>query len=317
MTPQIETTEGRHSRRLQAWGLALGLLMTASCSKALLMAPTGSTLTLLVSRPTAGLSASVNVTALVYESSGTPVHDGTVVAFFSTLGTISPAQATTTNGQATVQLLTGTQSGVAEITATSGSATLASTVKVTLGPGAAARVELAASPTSLPSVGGTTRLTATVSDAGGNRLSGIPVTFSTTAGNLDQSGASTDSNGQAQAQLVTLVKATVTASAAGGTGGSAVVSIALRTPPNAALTVVTKSFDATLFYTASPGADGAAVNSVNINFGDGTSQGSLPAGVNQSMAHRYRTEGTFTAVLTVTDVAGETTTLLTVVTVVK
>ena len=220
MTPQIETADGRHSRRLQAWGLALGLLMTASCSKALLMAPTGSTLTLLVSRPTAGLSASVNVTALVYESSGTPVHDGTVVAFFSTLGTISPAQATTTNGQATVQLVTGTLSGVAEITATSGGATLASTVAVTVGAAAVGRVELTASPISLPPNGGRVSLTATVSDSSGNRLSGIPVTFNSDKGTLDQTGASTDSNGQVQAHLTTVVNAIVTASVAGGTGGS-------------------------------------------------------------------------------------------------
>ena len=220
MTRQIRTISTRHSRWLQACGLALGLLLTASCSKASLMAPTGSTLTLLVGRTSIGLNSSVNVTALVYESSGTPVHDGTVVAFFSTLGTISPAQATTTNGQATVQLVTGTLSGVAEITATSGGATLASTVAVTVGAAAVGRVELTASPISLRSGGGTTVLTATVTDASGNRLSGIPVTFNTDKGTLDQTGASTDSNGQVQAKLTTVVNAIVTASVAGGTGGS-------------------------------------------------------------------------------------------------
>ena len=320
MTRQIHATARRHSRWMQAWGLALGLLMTASCSKALLMAPSSSTLTLMVSRLTVGLNASVNVTALVYESSGTPVQNGTVVAFFSTLGSISPAQATTTNGQATVELLTGTQSGVAELTAVSGGAKLASTVKVTVGAAAVGRVELAASPTSLPSVGGTALLTAIVSDTSGNRLSGIPVTFSTDKGTLDQTGASTDSNGQVQCRLATLVRATVTASVAGGTSGSvtsAPVTISLRIPPNAALTNTASGFDAILFYTAFEGADGAKVDSVSINFGDGKSQGPLSAGSNQSIAHRYGSEGRFDAVLTVTDVAGETASARTTIRVVK
>jgi hypothetical protein len=258
----------------------LGLLLTASCSKASLMAPSSSTLTLLVSRTTVGLSASVTVTALVNESSGTPVHDGTVVAFFSTLGTISPAQATTTNGQATVQLLTGTQSGVAEITATSGGAKLASTVKVGVGAAAVARVDLMASPTSLPSIGGTTLLTATVSDGDGNRLSGIPVTFYTDNGNLDQSGVSTNSNGQVQGQLTTTVRASVTASVAGGTSGS------VRSDP--------------------------VIITVSVTFGDGTSQGSLSPG-NQSVVHVYPRIDNFPALLTVTDAAGETMTASTTV----
>ncbi|MCX6544480.1 MAG: Ig-like domain-containing protein [Acidobacteria bacterium] len=311
MTRQIRATSTRNSRRLRACGVVLGLVLTASCSKASLMAPSSSTLTLLVSRTTVGLSTSVNVTALVYESSGTPVHDGTVVDFFATLGTLSPAQTTTKNGQATVQLLTGTESGISEITAKSGGATLASTVKVTVGAAAAGVVELAASPISLPSTGGTSVLTATVSDASGNRLSGIPVTFSHNAGSLDQSSASTDSNGQAQSRLTTLVNSTVTALVAGGTSGSLTsfpVIITLRTPPIATFGTVTASgFTATLQYSAFPGADGTAITSVTIAFGDGASQGSLGAGSAQSIVHVYGSVGTYVARLTVVDAAGETT----------
>lgn len=321
MTRQILATSTRHSRWLKSGGLALGLLLAMSCSKAALMAPTSSTLTLVVGRPTVGLGASVNVTALVYEASGTPVHDGTVVAFFATLGTLSPAQATTTNGQATVQLVTGTQSGVSEITATSGGAKLASAVTVTVGAAAASRVDLAASPIALPSTGGTSVLTATVTDTGGNRLGGIPVTFSADGGTLDQSGGNTDANGQVQSRLSTLVKAVVTATVAGGTNGAVTslpLTVTLRTTPNAAIgTVTASSLDVILFYTAFEGSDGAAINSVSINFGDGTSQGSLPAGSNQSIGHRYPASGTYRLTLTVTDVAGETAVALAVVTVVK
>jgi hypothetical protein len=216
-------------------------------------------------------------------------------------------------------LVTGTLSGIAEITATSGGAKLASAVTVTVGAAAVGRVDLAASPVVLPSVGGTTVLTATVSDAGGNRLSGIPVAFSTDAGTLDQNGGSTDGNGQVQSRLATLVRSIVTASVAGGTGGSVTslaVIVKLRTPPNAALGTITVSGrDITLFYTAFEGSDGAAISSVRINFGDGTSEASLPAGSNQSVAHRYGAGGTFRLTLTVTDVAGETAVALATVTV--
>jgi hypothetical protein len=291
MTRQTPTTSRRHSRRLQGCGLALGLVLLAgACSKSQLIAPTGSTLTLMVSRTTAGLGTTVDVTALVMEASGTPVHDGTVVAFFATLGAFSASQATTTNGQATVQLLTGSQSGVADITATSGAAKLAATVKITLGAAAVGRVELAATPTSLPSVGGTAQLTATVSDSAG--------------------GGTTDASGQVQSRLTTFVRTVATASVAGGTSGSVTspaVIITVRTPPNAAIgTVIASGLEVTILYTAFGGSDGAAIKSVSINFGDGTSLSSLAPGSNQSVVHVYRTAGTFVPVLTVTDVAGET-----------
>jgi hypothetical protein len=238
------------------------------------------------------------------------VHDGTVVAFFATLGAFSASQATTTNGQATVQLLTGSQSGVADITATSGSAKLAATVKITLGAAAVGRVELAATPTSLPSVGGTAQLTATVSDSAGNRLSGIPVAITADAGTLDQNGGTTDASGQVQSRLTTFVRTVATASVAGGTSGSVTspaVIITVRTPPNAAIgTVIASGLEVTILYTAFGGSDGAAIKSVSINFGDGTSLSSLAPGSNQSVVHVYRTAGTFVPVLTVTDVAGET-----------
>ncbi|MEI6668753.1 MAG: Ig-like domain-containing protein [Acidobacteriota bacterium] len=300
--------------RLGAWapvcGLALAVAMTTSCSKAALVAPTASTLTLNVSRTTAGLSASVSVVALVYESSGQPVHDGTVVSFFTTLGTFSAAQATTSGGQAIVQLLTGSQSGTAEISAVSGAAKLASTVKVTIGAAAAGRVELTASPTVLPSGGGSAILIATVTDANGNRLSGIPITFYTDYGTLEQNGTVTDGNGQVQNRVSVIVKSTVTASVSGGTGGvltSNAVVLSLRTPPNAAITSTTATgLEATLTYTAYAGSDGVAVRSVTLYFGDGSTSQLLPSGTNQTAVHRYAADGTYIPVLTVTDMAGET-----------
>jgi hypothetical protein len=163
----------------------------------------------------------------------------------------------------------------------------------------------------LPAVGGTTVLTATVSDVNGNRLSGIPVTFSSDAGNIDQSGATTDSNGQAQGLLTTHARTNVTASVVGGTSGSVKsdpVVITVRSGPNAALTATVVAFQANFLYSAFPGVDGTAIVSVSLTFGDGTFQGSLSPGSDQSWVHVYTTLGTFIARVTVTDAAGETST---------
>ena len=77
----------------------------------------------------------MDITAIVIEGSqgttgnnnntsrpGTPVHNGTVVNFTTTLGSIEPAEATTTSGRATVRLVADGRSGTAVVTAYSGAA---------------------------------------------------------------------------------------------------------------------------------------------------------------------------------------------------
>ena len=57
---------------------------------------------------------------MVIESAGTPVQNGTVVTFTSSLGTVEPREARTSNGQVTVRYLSGSQSGTAKVGAFSG-----------------------------------------------------------------------------------------------------------------------------------------------------------------------------------------------------
>ena len=79
--------------------LALAILV-AGCDKVPLLAPTSSTIS--VSAPTRvlPLGGSVEVTAMVLEQSGTPVQNGTTVLFTTSLGSVSPVEAQTRNGQA-------------------------------------------------------------------------------------------------------------------------------------------------------------------------------------------------------------------------
>src|SRR4051812_24858175 len=167
----------------------------ASCDKVPLLAPTGSAITLTAPTTMLPLGGTTEITAFVSESSGTPVQNGTTVRFTSTLGTVTPADTQTRNGFATATFTAGNQSGIAQITATSGAigsggatpttvvttsptttpttspstttippttrATLAATasgsnvLQITIGSANAATVILSASPSRVPSTGGT------------------------------------------------------------------------------------------------------------------------------------------------------------------
>jgi hypothetical protein len=103
-----------------------------------LTAPSGSALTLLPGTYDLPVNGETTITALVIEGGqdggvgiGTPVHNGTVVTFSTTLGRLEPAEAKTTAGRATVRLLGDGRSGTAIVTAFSGPAI--SSIDITVG----------------------------------------------------------------------------------------------------------------------------------------------------------------------------------------
>ena len=299
-------------------GLWIGLaaFLVASCDKMPLLAPTGTTITLSAGSTTSGLNASIEITATVIESAGTAVQNGTVVSFTTTLGTIDPPEAPTNNGKATVRLLSGSQSGTAEVRAFSGGATSGDTaMKIAIGAAAAGKVDLLANPSALPASGGIVQLTAMVNDSSGNRLAGVSVSFTTDAGLLSQASATSDGNGEARTSLTTTAKAKVTASIVGGSGSggalTATVDIPVRVGPIVAISApvaglvpgVAASFGVTVT------AGGAAVRTATIDFGDGGSQSVATAGTS-TVAHVYSRSGTFVVIAAATDTAGETTTAM-------
>src|SRR4029453_16736109 len=104
-------------------------LFSASCDKVPLLAPTGSVITLFATATTVPSNGSMEIVATVIEQgqstaapttpttpgqtpttpttptssssqgAGTPVHNGTVVTFTTTIGRVEPAEARTNNGQ--------------------------------------------------------------------------------------------------------------------------------------------------------------------------------------------------------------------------
>lgn len=99
------------------------LVFAAGCDSSPLVAPVASTISVFTSATTVQPGGSVEVAAHVIEEAGTPVHDGTVVRFSVTLGTVEPAEARTRDGIATTTFTAGSAAGTAKITATSGAAT--------------------------------------------------------------------------------------------------------------------------------------------------------------------------------------------------
>jgi adhesin/invasin len=330
--------------------LGLGLVfVTAGCDKMALTAPSDTTITLVAETTAVPANGVVEITASVIEPAGTPVQNGTLVTFTccgtqttsptptptpppgngaggtggaitpaaeainSNIGTLEPREAQTHNGKATVRFIAGSFSGTARIGAFSGPAR-ATELQLTVGGANVSSVLVNVSPPSVPATGGTVEIVATVIDAAGNRLAGIPVTFTTTSGTLTQATVSTDGNGEVRTQLSTTRAATVSVAAANRTPVTvnvplnAVATVALTHAPESPLAGQTVIFTVTPAAGGAPGAGtagGAAIQNVVIDFGDGTRQelGAITGAV--TVAHIYPQAGTFNVTATITDVNGE------------
>ncbi len=305
----------------RAWLGALFALILAGggCTRMPLTAPTESSIQLSAA-PTVPLNGFVDVVATVIEGSGTPVQNGTLVSFTATLGHVEPAEARTENGKVTVKFIAGTQSGMATVTALSGAAKgtstgsgsettapLGATVSIKVGGAAAETVTLRANPATVPRTGGTVTLTALVLDENGGALSGVPVAFSASAGQLQSSSVNTNTNGEASTTLTTPGPATVTATAGAVTSESLSITVAalptVNLTPPAQSPIEGQPVNIGITIEIPDGAN--PVRSVRIEFGDGDFEDLGALAGNTSVSHIYQHDGTFTVKVTVTDTAGQ------------
>ncbi len=298
------------SRATLAWPL-VAILALAGCDKVPLLAPTNTTIRLTSGLGVLPIAGTTDITAIVIESAGTPVQNGTVVTFTSSLGTVEPREARTANGQVTVRYVAGSQSGTAKIGAFSGGSK-SDDIEILVGAAAAGALSLRADPTAfVPATGGTTDIVATVLDTGGNALRGAPVRFTTTFGQLSQSTALTNDAGEARTQLTTNVTSEVTARIGGGTTATeGKVTITARDLPTIAIEVSsplgatgTAEIGVPIVFKLTPAAN-AGVKAARIDFGDGTS--SVLGAVNgvTTVTHTYSRSGAFTVTVTATDGLG-------------
>ena len=195
----------RASRRNAPGVAAIILAGTAfaSCGQAILSAPDGATLQIFVNPSfIAANGDTAVVSVLATEKAGTPVPDGTVIQFFTTLGKIDE-QGKTNDGVARVNLVSDARSGTAVVTAASGPVSVKADNVVIGAPRVNKVLTAALDPTIDLRLGKTTaRIKATALDDKGNPIPGINFRFSVsnnvaTDRILDGSDATTDNNGDA------------------------------------------------------------------------------------------------------------------------
>jgi hypothetical protein len=308
---------------------------TSGCDKVPLLAPSGTVITLFPVASTVALNSEVEIVATVIEQgqataptapptngngtttpptngtttpttttgAGTPVHNGTVVSFTTTLGRIEPAEARTTNGQVRVKFISGTQSGSATITAFSGGAS-GRLENLRVGTAAVERVIVTANPQTLGASGGTAEISARVEDISGLPVVGVPVTFATSSGQISPNPAISDATREAN----------VTATVAGKTSEQLVVGLNPRTGIGITPPTTTPAAGQPAIFTVNVSAD-ANIRNVSINWGDGTSTTLGALSASTPVSHTYLEAGTFSVTATATDASGFTETVATVVTI--
>ena len=324
------------SNRAVALAMAAGMVvmtLASACDKMPLLAPSGTVITILPAATTIPLNGEIEIVATVIENgttaappstgtpgtgtgtqtpttnttgtsttgAGTPVQNGTLVSFTTTIGRIEPREARTQNGEVRVRFLPGGQSGIAVITAYSGGAS-GKSPDLMVGTAAVDHILVTASPQTLGPAGGAAEVQARVEDARGAGLVGVPVAFSADNGQLSASIATTDQDGIARTRLTTTQKTIVTA-AVGAKTATATVGLLARTgvkitgPANAIAALTPASFTVGVSATAN-------VRDVTVNFGDGRSQSLGPISGDTTVPHIYAQEGNFIVTATATDASG-------------
>lgn len=323
----------RHAARAVLFFMAgVGFISAFSaCDKMPLLAPGGTVITIFPASTTVPLNGEIEIVATVIENgttattpttpgnggqqqpgggnttttsstgAGTPVQNGTLISFTTTIGRIEPREARTQNGEVRVKFFAGGQSGSATITAYSGGAS-GKLEGLKVGTAAVERVTVTAAPQTLGPAGGTSEIRAFVEDATGQGLAGVSVNFIADAGQLSASAATTDSSGIARTTLTTTRETKVTANVAGKTAEATV-----RLNPRTGVTITgpTTSVPALTPVTFTVGVGSTAnVRDVIVNFGDGTSRSLGAISGNTTIPHTYAIEGTYIVTATATEASG-------------
>lgn len=290
--------------------------LVVACDRVALTAPTGSTVTLTIDRNVLPLNGQTTLRAVVIESAGTPVHNGTVVNFSATLGNIAPMQVETQNGIATTTFNAGSISGTSNIRAYSGGAVSSNSsaggLEVKIGAAAAGSVAVSATPPSVSQSGGTVTIAALVMDGNNNPLPGASVLFSATNGTLSAATAISDDNGVAKVTLTTQSTSTVTATVG---GSSARVDVIVSTAPTITIGDVSPTspvagqpvaFTVTVTSGGSGNNTPRQVQLLDVAFGDGARETRSNVTGSVGFTHSYQRPGGYTITATATDVSNNT-----------
>ncbi len=298
---------------MQSFLLAFAVIaavVAASCDKVPLTSPTGSTISLSIDKSILPVNGQAKVIAVVTESAGTAVQNGTTVSFQSTMGRVEPAEAQTVNGRAEVTYVAPSVSGTVTINAFSGSASTSGSgnssaggIQVRVGSAAVGAISVNVAPATVPQSGGIVTVSALVLDTANNPLPSVGVLFTTDQGTLGNTNVFTDANGNATTTLntnrITKVAATV-----GAQKGEFTVNVV--TAPTVTITVTPASPTAgspvAFLITPSTAATANPIQSVLIEFGDGQTQTINGITGPVGLTHTYNRDGGYTVTATAIDI---------------
>lgn len=280
-------------------------IFCAACKEGGNVAPGGSRLLITADPQSISLNGTSQLTVIGTDEDGIPLPDGTQVTFsVAQAGSISPSTVQLSNGSATTTYHASLVAGDITITAISGGVEATVTVKVA--DNIERKVFVFATPAKLPDGGGTSFISAAVTDTSGQPIPNINVQFTTTIGKLQSNGAliPTNNNGVATDTLNTNASATVTATTDDGFSGATTIEVGggrivchmtvNNNNPKVGQTVL-------FFDTSDIPSDETDTVRFHWDFNDGSSADG------QSVQHSYRSSGTFNVVHSVIDDQGNTT----------
>lgn len=168
------------------------------------------------------------------------------------------------------------------------------------------KILVALASTQLPAQGGQVTLTATITNGAGKPMTGVGVTFTTTAGTLSSTSAvPTDANGQSSVTLTTTTSATVKASAMGVDSAASTVSVksaaTLTMAVDSSITPVNGEYpngvEIPFKFTAQRSGTNVAGTLV-VAWGDGTANGQANITGTATMNHTFAKGGSYSITAT-------------------
>lgn len=292
-------------RKAFALSAILLTVFCGACKEGGNVAPGGSRLLITADPQSISLNGTSELTVIGTDENGIPLPDGTQVTFSaSEAGRVSPSTVQLSNGSATTTYFASLAAGDVTITAISGGVEASVTIKVA--DNIERKVFVFATPAKLPDGGGTSFISAAVTDTSGQPIPDINVQFTTTTGKLQSNGAliATNANGVATDTLNTSASATVTATTDDGFSGATTVEVGggrivchmtvNNNNPKVGQTIL-------FFDTSDIPSDETDTVRFHWDFNDGSSADG------QSVQHSYRNSGTFNVVHSVIDQQGNTT----------
>ena len=236
------------------------------------------------------------------DENGAVLPDGTQISFrVEQAGRVTPSTVPLMNGSATSKYFATNFSGEITVSATSGSAE--ASTSITVADDIERKVFVSAIPATFPSGGGTSIISAVITDASGTPIVDIGVQFTTTAGTMQSGGdfIDTNANGVASDTLNTTQTATVTATTDDGFSGETTVQVGIgRIVCHMSVNNSNPTVGQTILLFDISDDPGNQILRYHWDFGDASSADG------KNVQHSYAAAGTFDVVHSVTDAQGNT-----------